>query len=115
MAQGLTQNYRRHALGGVGLILLAVGVYFWIFPPAAGSQSFLQGSCIKSGLVLSAAWLAFPKIDQVPTVLYGSLVVVLMFVAFRPALIPILLKVAMIVSPVLVLIWMLRVKPKRSS
>ncbi|MCA9215143.1 MAG: hypothetical protein KDB27_18875 [Planctomycetales bacterium] len=108
-------GYRRHMLGICGMVLLATGVYYWIVPPSPGWQTFFQGSCIKSGLVLSVTWLAFPKLDQMSPLLFGSLLVALLIVALRPRLIPILAKVAMIVAPVLVLLWLLRVKPNRNG
>ena len=109
-----SSKYRRLGLGIAGLLLLCVGAFFWIWPPASGSASLLQGSCIKSGMVLCAAWLAFPKLDQMPNLLFGCLLIFLMFVALRPSILPVLGRVAILVAPVLVVLWMLRTKPKRT-
>jgi hypothetical protein len=101
-------------LGISGIILLFIGIFFWCFPPASASMSFLHGSCIKAGLVLSVAWLAFPKLDQMPVMFFGCLLAILLLVALRPSLLAVLARLAMLLSPVLVLIWMLRTKPKRT-
>lgn len=108
-----TSQFRRHGLGISGVLLLIIGICLWCWPPASASMSFAHGSCIKAGLVLSAAWLAFPKLDQMPVIVFGSMLAVLLFVALRPALLPALVRIAMLLSPILILIWMLRAKPKR--
>ncbi len=59
-------SFRRNLLGVMGLTCLSVGVYFYLWPPSLASAEFLQGSCVKSGLVLIAAWLAYPQIDRMP-------------------------------------------------
>jgi hypothetical protein len=108
-----SSSLRRHLLGAFGLICLAAGGYFYARPPDVASVEFLQGSCIKSGLVLIAAWLAFPQIDRLPGWVFGVLVGFLLAVAVRPKVVILLLRMAMLLLPIFVLIWLLRPKTSR--
>jgi hypothetical protein len=77
------------------------------------SVEFLQGSCVKSGLVLIAAWLAFPQLDRLPGWVFGVLVGFLVAVAVRPKVVFLLLRLALLLLPIFVLIWLIRPKTGR--
>ena len=102
------RSLRRHILGLSGLILLSVGIYFYIRPPDLASVEFVQGSCVKSGLILLATWLAFPQLDRLPGWLLGGLIIFMLAVATRPRIVFVLLRYGLILAPILGLIWMLR-------
>jgi hypothetical protein len=53
---------RRHILGILALILLLLGLVTLMEDSAVSSAAGISGSCIKSGLVLGALWLALPQI-----------------------------------------------------
>jgi hypothetical protein len=108
-------SIRRHLLGISGLICLAVGIYFTIRPPELASAEFVQGSCVKAGLVLCAAWLAFPQVDRLPGWMFAGLVGLLLVLATRPRIVVVLLRFAMFLVPIFVLIWVLRPKVRRGS
>ena len=110
---GIQSSTRRHLVGLSGMGLLAVGIYFYIFPPTTGSVEFLQGSCVKSGLILVVTWLAFPQLDRLPVWLFVAIVGGLLAVAVRPRVVLAMMRYAVIFVPILVMIWFLR--PKRRS
>lgn len=57
---------RRHALGILSLILLAVAIAGWSTYGLDESEAkgFAFSSCLRMGLVFGAAWLAFPQVVQ---------------------------------------------------
>lgn len=101
-------SIRRHLLGLSGLIFLAVGIYFVVWPPTDASSEFLQGSCTKAGLVLLAFWLAFPQLDRMPGWVVVSTVGGILLVAVRPQIVLTVIRLAVVLSPILGLIWLLR-------
>ena len=52
---------RRHTVGILALVLIAIGVFAMA---AGGIQSFATAACLRIGLVLGAFWLAFPQLQQ---------------------------------------------------
>lgn len=60
---------RRHALGILSLILLAVAITGWSTYGLDESEAkgFAFSSCLRIGLVFGAAWLAFPQVVQMAT------------------------------------------------
>jgi hypothetical protein len=95
-------------MGCIAAILLAVGIVFSIWPPSKATAQFLQGSCIKSGLVLGAAWLAYPQLNRLPSWLFSGLIVLLIAAAVRPRVVMALSRYAVILMPLLFAIWLLR-------
>lgn len=111
-------EWRRHAMGCIAAILLAVGIVFSIYPPGQAAAQFLQGSCIKSGLVLGAAWLAYPQLNRLPGWLFSSLIVFLIAAAARPRVVMALSRYAVFLLPLFFAIWLLRRlkrQPRESS
>lgn len=99
---------RRHLVGLAGLALLAVGVYSLIWPPQEASSELMQGSCIKAGLVLLAFWLAFPQLDRLPMWAVVSSTLALLIVAVRPQILLTVVRLAIVLSPLLGILWLLR-------
>ena len=57
-------SFRRHLLGAMGVACLITGIYFYVRPPTIASAEFVQGSCVKVGLVLIApGWHSLNWID----------------------------------------------------
>lgn len=96
---------QRHALFAISLLLMGVGLFF-----NTGSQAneFLRAVCLKTGLVLFMLWLALPQLRKlnywaiVPTGIFLVLAIV------RPSLVVIAARVALVLSPVLFLLWMMK-------
>ncbi len=99
---------RRHLMGVAGLVLLLVGVCLWIWPPESASGSFWHGSCTKSGLMLLAAWLAFPQLQQLPLWLFNAIIGLALLIAVRPRIALVLVRVSWVFVPILGVIWLLR-------
>ena len=108
-----TSAVRRHLVGVFGLVFVTVGIYFFIWPPESGATEFLQGSCIKAGIVLLLTWLAFPQLDRLPVWLFASTVGALLAVAVRPRVVLALLRYGIVFLPILIAIWVLRPKRRR--
>jgi hypothetical protein len=102
-------------MGGIAATLLAVGIAFSIWPPSEATAQFLQGSCIKSGLVLGAAWLAYPQLDRLPGWLFSGLIVFLMAAAVRPRVVMALSRYAVFLLPLVFAIWLLRRLKRRPT
>jgi len=100
--------WRRHAMGIIAAVLLALGLAFWVWPPTGGGGEFLHGSLIKSGLVLGAAWLAFPQLDRMPGWLFVTVVGVLLVVAVKPRIFLALSRYLVFLAPLFFVIWLLR-------
>lgn len=109
----VTGRWRRHSLGVAGVLFSVIGIYFWIWPAQNASLEFLHGSAIKSGLVLCAAWLAFPQLDRMPSWMFAVTVAALLSVAMIPRFTAVLIRYALYLLPLLVLIWILRPKTRR--
>jgi len=103
---------RRHLLGLFGAVLLLAGAVLWFLPPAAPDLEYLYGSCIKAGTVLLIAWLAYPQLQQVPGWALAVLLVGIVITAAWPRAVPALLSYALLLLPVLLVIWLLR--PRRT-
>jgi hypothetical protein len=99
-------------MGVAGVLLLATGICLLIWPLESANGVFWQGSSIKSGLVLLAAWLAFPQLQRLPGWILTSIVVFGLAVAIRPRVVLALTRVAWVFVPILVLIWLLRPRSK---
>lgn len=103
----------RHVLGVMGLVCLAIAGYYFAVPPRAESAVFVQGSCIKSGLVLLATWLAYPHLDRLPRWLFAPVLGLILMIAFRPRITAILLRFSVFLLPILIAIWLLRPRQRR--
>ena len=94
---------RRHVLGILAIGFLALGGYFYIWPPLEGHKQFVHGSSMRIGIVLMAMWLAYPEIRQIPRWMYTVLFMAAAIVMIQP-------KAILVVIPALLVIWLLRKK-----
>ncbi|MDG2380306.1 MAG: hypothetical protein P8N76_01400 [Pirellulaceae bacterium] len=101
-------GWRRHAMGTSALILLVAGCAFFVWPVGGDSGELVQGSLIKSGLALGAAWLAFPQLDRLPGWIFVSLIGILLAIAIRPRIFMALSRYLIVLAPLLFVIWLLR-------
>lgn len=99
---------RRHVLGISGLLFLAIGIGLYLGLGSDASKEFMAGSSLKSGLVLLAAWLAFPQLDRLPGWCLAWVIGGLLLLACRPRIVAILLRMSSYLVPLFVLIWILR-------
>ena len=112
MAATKTATVRRHLMGLAGLLLVGTGICLWIWPPESTSGTFLHGSSIKSGLVLLAAWLAYPQLHRLPGWIVTTIVLLALAIAVRPRIVLAVARIAWIFAPILLVIWLLRPRPK---
>ena len=116
----MSPSVRRHALGIVALVLLAAAAVLHVgFAPSQDENlaRFCRDSCLRIGMTMGAAWLAFPQIMALTAYcspkLLLTLAIGLVVVIVRPKSFPL---IALLVGAVVVLEvlgWML--KPLRSS
>jgi len=94
-------DWRRHVLGGIGVLFLAVGVFRLVATGDFGETWTSLG--MRVGIILVAIWLALPQIQQllarVPLWLLVTLAIAFFFVLRNARLLPIaLLFVGVIVA-----------------
>ncbi|GAB6166093.1 hypothetical protein JCM19992_20930 [Thermostilla marina] len=91
-------RWRRHAIGLLGLILLAGGCWFWFFPPQGNFQATLEAACWRGGSLAMVVWIGFYEIVRLPTWVLLAAPIVLVIAVYRPrlllALIPVFLLIA---------------------
>ncbi|RMF88810.1 MAG: hypothetical protein D6741_18605 [Planctomycetota bacterium] len=91
-------RWRRHAIGILGLILLAGGCWFWIFPPEGNFQATLEAACWRGGSLALVVWVGFYEIVRLPTWILLAAPIVLAIAVYRPrlllALVPVFLLIA---------------------
>jgi hypothetical protein len=116
----MSSTVRRHVLGVIALLLLTAAVVLLLGVPQgldANLRKMYGSICLRAGLTLGAAWLAFRQVSTLlascsprlmVTLALGSLVVIV-----RPKALPFILLLVAIVVVLEVLGWML--KPLRSG
>jgi hypothetical protein len=115
VARDAPSSLRRNLLGASGLICLLIGIYLSVWPLDGSSAEFAQGMCIKSGLVLMAAWLAFPQLDRLPGWMLLTVVALLLVLATRPRIMFVMVRMGIFLLPIFFLIWLLRPKAARRA
>ena len=101
---------KRSQIGLISLTTLLVSGGIWLFAEDQAYYGPIQAALLRIGLVLGAVWIGYPQISKLPiwlaTIGIGSILAVLLFK-----------KAAIIVIPLLILIWLLRPRPskKRNS
>jgi hypothetical protein len=90
---------RRHVLGIVALLLLAVSVGFWVWVP--GDEYQIVWSVVRIGTVLAALWLAYDELLRLPVWLWVAVPVVVAAIIFHA-------KWLLLAVPVVVILAILR-------
>ena len=101
---------KRSQIGLISLTALAVAGGIWLFAEDQGYYGPVQAALLRIGLVMGAIWIGYPQISKLPIWLATiGIVSVLTILLFK--------KAAIIVIPLLILIWLLRPRPskKRNS
>jgi hypothetical protein len=116
----MSPKIRRHALGILALVLLAAaaGLLLGFVPGLDENLADMYGSmCLRIGMTLGAAWLAFPQImaltDWCSPRLLLTLAIGLVVVVVRPKTFPLIVLLVGFVAVLEVVGWFLR--PLRSS
>ena len=90
---------RRHVIGAISLVLLAVAAVCCVWPPAEGYQQ-LEGFCSRLGAIMAVWWLAYNDLRRLPVWLLSGLPVVVIVLAKWPRyiffVIPVLLVLAVL-------------------
>ena len=87
-------DYSRIAIGVVGALMLATAV-ITLLRVGYDENAFLTGVCSKVGFVLLAICLAWPSLyiltDRLPTIVNGAMLAIVVFIAIRPRLFPLII------------------------
>lgn len=98
----------RHQLGIVSLLTLLAAAVIWLNAGPGTDVPAFQGALLKVGITFAAVWLAYPQLSKLPTwlaaITVGSILTMLIF-----------RKAAIILIPLLIVIWFLRPKPLKKS
>lgn len=102
-------SWRRHALGGLAIVLVAVAFWLQLFPSNNPAGKEFEAACLRMGLLAGVIWLAFPQVSRAPPWLWLAIFVVFIVLAVRPR--AVILLVYLI--PVFWALWFLAPRPKR--
>ncbi|MBA2114846.1 hypothetical protein [Bremerella alba] len=101
---------KRSQIGLISLTTLAATAAIWLFADDQSYYGPAQAALLRIGLVMGAVWIGFPQISKLPVWLATiGIVSVLAILLFK--------KAAIVLIPLLILIWLLRPRPskKRTS
>jgi hypothetical protein len=104
MTSGRQLAISRSSIGIAALVLLAAGLGLTFWPRSADANQSWPEACLKTGIVLSVVWLAYPQIARIPTwILFAALAAVaaVMFLVRKPSLLLLAVAVIFIVSRLL--------------
>jgi hypothetical protein len=108
-------SYRRHGLGIVALLCGIAAVYLHFEAADTSSAELAFSSCIRCGIVLFFAWLAYPQLEAIPAWLLTGLLGFGLLMALLPRLVPAVLRVGIFLLPVFVTLWVVRLKFRRPT
>ena len=96
----------RPTIGIIALALLAAAAASHVW---GWGGEVLEGAALRVGLVMAMLWLALPQTRQLKSkLLLAALTALFAFVAFRPRMLPVLLKVAPIFAGALFVLSLFR-------
>jgi hypothetical protein len=99
----------RAKLGIIAIVLLTAGAYVHWFPPESlENPDALKAACLRVGFVVAALWLAYPELIKLPTWISAATMIATPIIAWKP-------RVALLVIPVLLLLWILYPKRKQGD
>jgi hypothetical protein len=94
---------RRHALGLMAIVLLAVGIF-----ARGGTDDTISGTCLRVGSVLGIFWLAWPQLERIPAWAIGAIGLGLLIVMRWP-------KMILAALPAAFVLWLLRPRGPRAG
>jgi hypothetical protein len=99
----------RTKIGCIGVALLAVAGYFHWFPPESlsNTDAFVSAG-LRVGLVMLVLWVAYPELIKLPTWISLATLVATPIIAWRP-------RAALVIIPILILVWILYPRAKNKS
>ena len=101
---------KRSQIGIIAIVTLSASAAILLFAEDQAYYGPAQAALLRIGLVMGAVWIGYPQISKLPIWLATiGIVSVLSILLFK--------KAAIVVIPLLILIWLLRPRPskKRSS
>ena len=106
---------RRHALGVISILFVAVGVRLLMFGADTGNDQVLAAPAMRIGLLLGAVWLALPQLaemgSRVPPWLIACVAISGLIIAVRPRLAIYLIPVAVALAVVQFIGWLFKPPP----
>ena len=92
---------RRSILGILAILFLLAAAILHYSGPLDETWGMLRNSAFRIGLVLGAFWLAYPQLSRIPWWFLQVMLAAAVVVAYRP-------KVAFLVLPLLLVLWIVR-------
>ena len=92
---------RRTILGILALVSVIGGLLTLLLGPPGETYLMIGASGLRIGLVLGAFWLAYPQLSRIPWWFVQAMLAAALVIAIRP-------KVAFLVLPLLLVLWIVR-------
>ncbi len=112
----MNQQLRRHLLGILSLILLAIAGYGH-FALESTDLDYIWNSCWRIGLVMGAVWLALPQLlkftTHVSPVMLALIATIGVVVVIRPRTIVVLGPLLLVLALLQFFGWLLKPPPKK--
>ncbi len=96
---------RRHAIGIIALVLLAIAGVLWLWPTEGNELLGLEAACWRVGALMGVLWVAYSDVQRIPAWLLGVAPVLVVLLAWKPRLF-------LFVAPVVICIAILRPRKK---
>jgi peptidoglycan/LPS O-acetylase OafA/YrhL len=96
---------RRTILGILAILFLLAAAILYYFGPLDATWQMLRNNAVRIGLVLGAFWLAYPQLSRIPWWFVQAMLAAALVIAINPRVAP---KVALIVLPLLLVLWIVR-------
>ena len=98
--------WQRHALLTFSIGLTSLGFIVGLQGDSSNLQ-FIQGVCLKTGIVIFMWWLALPQLQRLNPWAVGTAGGLAVIAVVRPSLLLVIGKVALALAPILFLIWLI--------
>ncbi len=102
-------DWRRHALGVLALVLLGGAAAFWFFPPE-GNLQLVEAACLRMGPVAAIFWIAWRELSRLPSWLVILVPVVAGLLILRPRW-----QYALIAVPLIIVLVILKPRAGRNA
>ncbi len=99
---------RRHAIGIIALVLLAVAGVLWLWPIAGDGSLGLKAACWRVGVLMAVLWVAYTDVQRIPAWLLCVTPALVVLLAWRP-------RWFLIVAPIVLCIAILRPRGPRKK
>jgi hypothetical protein len=96
---------RRHIIGTIALVCLALGAVLWFWPPGE-NYGQIEAVSLRLGAIMGVWWLAYPDLGRLPAWLLAAIPVIVIVLVRWP-------RYLVLVIPVLMLLALLKPRPRR--